>query len=91
MSVEISETYHKETENNNRRMIMRRFLLVRERDLTGVSGIGIVAEGAEFTSGLAVLRWLREPYAVGVFQSVADLIAIHGHEGATHIQFLDQA
>jgi len=91
MSVEISETYHKETDNNNRPMSMRRFLLVRDRDLTGVSGIGIVAEGAEFTSGLAVMRWLREPYAVGVFQSVADLIAIHGHEGATHIHFLDQA
>ncbi|HEY9075153.1 MAG TPA: hypothetical protein VIO61_01325 [Anaerolineaceae bacterium] len=72
-------------------MSMRRFLLVRERDLTGVSGTGIVAEGAEFTNGLAVLRWLREPYAVGVFQSVTDLIAIHGHEGATHIHFLDQA
>ena len=91
MSVEISGVYHKETENNDRPMSMRRFLLVRERDLTGVSGIGIVAEGAEFTSGLAVLRWLREPYAGGVFQSVTDLIAIHGHEGATHIQFLDQA
>jgi len=91
MSVEISGVYHKETENNDRPMSMRRFLLVRERDLTGVSGIGIVAEGAEFTSGLAVMRWLREPFAVGVFQSVADLIAVHGHEGATHIQFLDQA
>ena len=89
--MEISGLYHKETENNDRPMSMRRFLLVRDRDLTGVSGIGIVAEGAEFTSGLAVLRWLREPYAVGVFQSVEDLIAIHGHEGATHIQFLDQA
>ena len=89
--MEISGIYHKETENNDRPMSMRRFLLVRERDLTGVSGIGIVAEGAEFTSGLAVLRWLREPYAVGVFQSIADLITIHGHEGATHIQFLDQA
>jgi hypothetical protein len=91
MSVEISGIYLKDAENKDQNMSMRRFLLVRERDLTGVSGTGIVAEGAEFTSGLAVMRWLREPYAVGVFQSVADLIAVHGHEGATHIQFLDQA
>lgn len=83
--------YQTETEKDERQLSMRRFLLVRERDLTGVSGIGIVAEGAEFTSGLTVMRWLREPYAVGVFQSVADLIAVHGHEGATHIRFIDQA
>jgi hypothetical protein len=89
--VETSEIYQTETENKDRQLGMRRFLLVRERDITGVSGTGIVAEGAEFTSGLAVMRWLREPYAVGVFQSVTDLIAIHGHEGATHIHFLDQA
>lgn len=83
--------YQTETEKDERQLSMRRFLLVRERDITGVSGTGIVAEGAEFTSGLAVMRWLREPYAVGVFQSVTDLIAIHGHEGATHIHFIDQA
>ena len=69
---------------------IRRFLLVRERDLTGVSGTGIVAEGAVFSGGFSVLRWLREPYAIGMFQSIADLIAVHGHEGATHIQFIDQ-
>jgi hypothetical protein len=69
---------------------IRRFLLVRERDLTGVSGTGIVAEGAMFSSGLSVLRWLREPFAVGMYQSISDLIAVHGHEGATQVQFIDQ-
>ena len=89
--METSGIYQTETEDKDRQLGMRRFLLVRERDITGVSGTGIVAEGAEFTSGLAVMRWLREPYAVGLFQSVTDLIAIHGHEGATHIHFIDQA
>lgn len=89
--MEIPEKYLSKAEHSDQQQNMRRFLLVRERDVTGVSGTGIVAEGAEFTSGLAVLRWLREPYAVGVFQSVADLVAIHGHEGATHVHFLDQA
>ena len=88
--MEITEKYLSKSEQSDQQQNMRRFLLIRERDVTGVSGTGIVAEGAEFTSGLAVLRWLREPYAVGVFQTVEDLIAIHGHEGATHIQFLDQ-
>lgn len=69
---------------------VRRFLLVRERDLTGVSGTGIVAEGARFHNGLCVLQWRREPYSVGIFQSLSELIAVHGHEGATQVQFIDQ-
>jgi hypothetical protein len=69
---------------------VRRFLLVREKDLTGVSGIGIVAEGAVFSNGLSIIRWLREPHAVGMYQSVTDLIAVHGHGGATQVQFIDQ-
>ncbi len=69
---------------------VRRFLLVRERDLTGVSGTGVVAEGAKFRSGMCVLQWRREPYSVGIFQSLSELIAVHGHEGATQVQFIDQ-
>ena len=69
---------------------IRRFLLVRERDLTGVSGTGIVAEGAMFSNGISVLHWLREPQAVGMYQTISDLIAVHGHEGATQVQFIDQ-
>ncbi len=70
-------------------MKMRRFLLVRDRDLTGVSGTGVVAEGTVFTDGLSVLHWLREPFATGVYQSLADVIAVHGHEGATQVEFID--
>jgi hypothetical protein len=70
---------------------VRRFVLIRERDLTGVSGVGVVAEGAVFSNGLSILRWLREPHAVGMYQSVSDLIAVHGHGGATQVQFIDQA
>ncbi len=69
---------------------IRRFLLIRERDLTGVSGTGIVAEGAIFSNGVSVLHWLREPQAVGMYQTISDLIAVHGHEGATQVQFIDQ-
>ena len=89
--METSGIYQTETGDKDRQLGMRRFLLIRERDITGVSGTGIVAEGAEFTNGLAVMRWLREPYAVGVFQCVTDLLAVHGHEGATYIHFIDQA
>jgi hypothetical protein len=68
---------------------MRRFILIRAEDLTGVSGTGEVAEGTVFSSGLAVIRWLREPYAMGVYQTLDDVISVHGHEGRTQLQFID--
>jgi hypothetical protein len=68
---------------------VRRFLMIRKRDVSGVSGTGVVAEGVIFTQGWAVLHWLVEPCSVAVYQSINDLIAIHGHNGATDIQFLD--
>jgi hypothetical protein len=68
---------------------MRRFLLIREKDLTGVSGTGVVAEGIVFTDGLSVLHWLREPYATGMYRSLADVIDVHGHDGATQVEFID--
>ena len=68
---------------------IRRFYLVRNQDLSGVSGTGIVAEGVTFSSGLTVLRWLREPQAVGMYPSLSDLMAVHGHAGATQVHFID--
>jgi hypothetical protein len=67
-----------------------RFVLVRDEDLTGVSGTGVVAEGIVFTSGLVVIHWLREPFSMGLYQSLEDVIFIHGHGGRTKMQFIDQ-
>jgi hypothetical protein len=88
--MENQSTYQIQTEDEAQENGVRRFVLVRERDLTGVSGIGIVAEGAMFSNGLSVIRWVREPHAVGMYQSVSDLIAVHGHGGATQVHFIDQ-
>lgn len=68
---------------------IRRFVLIRDEDLTGVSGTGEVAEGTVFRSGITVIHWLREPFALGVYQTLDDVISIHGHEGRTRLQFLD--
>lgn len=66
------------------------FDLYRTEDETGVSGEGFVAaEGVQFASGKCVLCWLTEPYSVGVYDSADDLIAIHGHNGKTAIQWQD--
>lgn len=67
----------------------RRFLLVRERDVTGVSGTGVVAFGVCWPDGGVVLHWRTGRASTAVYTSVADVEAVHGHEGATTIDWVD--
>jgi hypothetical protein len=67
---------------------MREFILVRDIDVTGVSGIGVVAEGVVFQDGQAILKWLRAPYSLGVYHSLETLVDVHGHEGNTRVEFV---
>lgn len=68
---------------------MRRFELTRSEDVSGVSGTGDVAEGVVFSNGKVVIAWTRVPSSIDVYDSVADLLAIHGHGGLTRIRWLD--
>lgn len=68
---------------------MQRFQLVRTEDVSGQSGTGAVAEGVEFTDGCVAMRWRVQPCSVAVYDSIQDVIAIHGHEGRTTVQYLD--
>ena len=70
---------------------MRRFFLVRMTDATGVSGTGVIAEGTVFSDGLSVIHWLREPYTIGIYQSLNDVLAVHGHEGGTQLFYFDES
>jgi hypothetical protein len=67
----------------------RRFLLDRRVDGTGVSGTGPVAEGTEFSDGAVALRWRGATPCTAVWDSLAAAIAVHGHEGATVVRWLD--
>ena len=70
----------------------RRFLLVREEDVTGVSGEGVVAEGIQYSDGVCSMHWVVNPArSTTVYNSIDDVITIHGHNGATQVQFLDEA
>lgn len=69
---------------------LRRFLLVRDHDISGVSGTGVVAEGVCFSDGTAAVRWRGEKQSTVVWNSIDDAIAIHGHGGATRIEWLDR-
>ncbi len=68
---------------------MRRFTLVRREDVSGVSGTGIVAEGIVFSTGKVVLAWVTQYRSVAVYDSLAELEAIHGHDGRTAVEWLD--
>ena len=68
---------------------MRRFRLMRGEDVSGVSGTGVVAEGVVFSTGKVVLSWCSEYHSVTVYDSAADLLAIHGHDGRTRVDWLD--
>lgn len=63
------------------------FHLRREVDVSGVSGTGCVAEGAVLSDGRAVLHWLAGGGSLGIYGSIEELIRIHGHEGATQLEW----
>ena len=67
---------------------MRRFFLQRDEDETGVSGVGYVAEGVEFTDGTVALRWLTEHTSTAIYNSIEDVEKIHGHNGRTRVVWM---
>ncbi len=66
---------------------IRTFQLVRGDDETGVSGTGVVAEGAEFTNGTVAMTWLSVVNSIAFYPNIKVLEAIHGHAGKTKIVF----
>ncbi len=69
---------------------MRRFVLVRYDDPSGVSGTGVVAHGVEFCDGSVALRWVCARPSTTVWDCVDDMIHVHGHSGRTVVRWLDQ-
>lgn len=66
-----------------RRTAIRPFYLDRREDVSGVSGKGVVAIGVVLPSGKCVLEWRSRLRTVTVFESVDQVICIHGHDGRT--------
>lgn len=67
----------------------RRFVLDRRKDISGISGTGVVARGVEFHDGAAVLRWCVGRKSTAIYDSMDDLVAIHGHDGSTQVRWID--
>ncbi len=67
---------------------MKLYRLYRERDVSGCSGTGLVAEGMLFSNGRFALSWLpgkAEVTSVGVYDSIDDAARIHGHDGTLFV------
>lgn len=61
--------------------------MVRDEDVTGVSGTGAVAQGVEFDDGTTVIRWCGDDRSTVVWADMAAAIRIHGHDGRTRFEF----
>lgn len=69
---------------------MRKFHLKRLEDETGISGTGIVTEGYQYqANGICVMRWLSDKSSVAFYKCIEDIIAIHGHNGKTVVEWDD--
>jgi hypothetical protein len=64
---------------------MKYFYLDRIEDEGGVSGVGRVAEGVEFSNGWCALCWLTKHKSVAFYENIGEVEAIHGHGGKTRI------
>jgi len=66
--------------------VVRTFALVRNEDVSGVSGKGVVAVGAVFPTGRVITEWLPgriDVRSFNIYQSIEELELVNGHNGAT--------
>lgn len=68
-----------------------RIMLYRRQDRTGLSGTGMVADGVVWDDGKTVLQW--RDHGLGrqleIFDDIAQLEAIHGHNGQSLVVWCD--
>lgn len=67
----------------------RRFKLIRTEDVTGVSGEGHIADGVQWPDKTCALRWRTSVASTAVYDSIDNIEHIHGHDGATQVEFTD--
>ncbi len=70
----------------------RRFHLMRHRDVSGISGTGVVALGVRWPDGTASVRWLGDRPSIVFWDrgGMADAEHVHGHAGATEVVWDDE-
>ncbi|MEU0675445.1 hypothetical protein ABZ330_21640 [Streptomyces sp. NPDC006172] len=72
-------------------LVPLRFVLRRRKDISGISGLGDVADGVLWPDGTASVRWRGEhPSTVFWDRGRVSVEFIHGHQGATEVVFVDE-
>ncbi len=61
------------------------FQIVRDEDVTGVSGTGVVAVGCNFMGHGCVLQWMGEVVSTFWYPNLQTVEALHGHGGKTRV------
>lgn len=69
---------------------MRRFQLIRDEDVSGVSGVGVVAEGVQFGDGQAAIHWIGQWPTTTPHPSMLSIESVHCHGGLSRIKWLDE-
>jgi len=70
---------------------MKIYHLVRDEDVSGVSGTGIIAEIVEFENDFCVINWTGEAEprqnfnSLAIYPDLKTIERIHGHGGKTRI------
>jgi hypothetical protein len=69
---------------------MRQFYLERQEDVSGVSGLGRVAEGCQFHNGWVALTWYGEHLSLYWYPDMATVERLHGHQGRTLVAWVGE-
>lgn len=67
---------------------MKLFRLFRTEDVSGQSGTGLIAEVVKFSTGKCVVSFLpgkADVTTVTVYDSLDDVVALHGHDDRTRL------
>ncbi len=68
----------------------KRFYLDRTGDVSGVSGIGKVAEGIEFANGIVALSFSSQFPHANIYTNMRVVEEVHGHKGMTKVVYVDE-
>lgn len=67
---------------------MHYFILERTEDVSGISGIGIIAEGIIWSDGTVAYRWLSDIATTVIADNIDIVMTLHGHDGKTKLKHI---
>jgi hypothetical protein len=66
-------------------MKLQEFYLMRKKDVSGISGTGLVARGVILPSHRVIMEWIMPHETLGIYDNIGQVQAIHGHGDATKV------